>query len=114
MAEWSKEIATEITAALMERANAECAGEVDRIMADLDIPYPPASSPGQPPARRSGDLRKSINYDLADTDNGIKIKFFADESIAPYADYVEAMDRLVLGHIESRADDLIGRIVGKV
>lgn len=112
MAKWTKDIVVaEITAALMEAANAECAAEVERIQADLSTPYPPASSPGEPPAMRTGALRSSIDYMLTAGDSGINITFTAG---VPYADYLEAMNRLVLGHVESRADDLIDRIVGKI
>jgi HK97 gp10 family phage protein len=38
---------------------------VKRIRRVLNIPYPPASSPGSPPHRRSGLLRSSVYYEMS-------------------------------------------------
>jgi HK97 gp10 family phage protein len=36
------------------------------IKQSLDVPYPPASSPGEPPHKRSGDLQKSYGAVLVE------------------------------------------------
>lgn len=41
----------------MKRATKHLANEVKKELSD---PYPPASSPGEPPHRRDGELRRSI------------------------------------------------------
>lgn len=38
---------------------------VDEMTAVVGSPYPPASNPGEPPHRRTGDLRSSISFTYA-------------------------------------------------
>lgn len=52
----------EVRSAIADAMELAAAHIVRKIKADLNTPYPPASSPGEAPHRRTGNLRASVDY----------------------------------------------------
>lgn len=52
----------EIRSAIADVMEKAAAHIVRKIKADLNVPYPPASSPGEAPHKRTGNLRASVDY----------------------------------------------------
>lgn len=52
----------------------------------VGVQYPPASSPGEPPRRRTGKLQRSITYQVERKGGGHSLKIFA---AAPYGEFLE-------------------------
>lgn len=76
----------EIRAAIADILAKTAASIVRKIKADLNTPYPPASSPGEAPHKRTGNLRASVDYWInrktLEVDIGVNID-------APYWQYLE-------------------------
>lgn len=51
----------------------------------VGVQYPPASSAGEPPRRRTGRLQRSITY-TTDRKGGVKVRIYAT---APYGEWLE-------------------------
>lgn len=80
---------------LVARTAALVADEVTEfVRSGLRNPYPPASSAGQRPARRSGDLERSVRTTIAPTAEGVAYRI---EATSAHAGYVQALGRDVLG-----------------
>src|SRR4051812_47974766 len=56
------------------------------IRQSISIPYPPASSPGQPPHMRSGELLAGIGHSVDEQGDGIVLSV---TSQAPHSTYLE-------------------------
>ena len=63
------------------------------VRAKVSIPYPPASSPGNPPHRRTGRLMRSIRSRIGDRGNNVVVEVVAT---APYASYLQEGTRRML------------------
>jgi hypothetical protein len=77
--------------------------------ADLARPYPPSSTSGEFPARRSGDLQGSVDYDPKSTGGGageLAARVFYNGT-APYVEYLRARGRLGIADSVERARPLI-------
>lgn len=76
----------EIRAVIADTMELAAAHIVRKIKASLNTPYPPASSPGEEPHRRTGTLRSSVDYWInrktLEVDIGVNID-------APYWQHLE-------------------------
>lgn len=65
--------------------NLQAAAEflAEKIREEIGLPYPPASRPGEPPRKRSGELQDSVEAE-SDGKGGARVKVGA-----PYAGYLE-------------------------
>lgn len=52
----------------------------------VGVSYPPASSPGEPPARRTGRLQQSITYQVRGKSGRPAVRIYAG---APYGEFLE-------------------------
>ncbi len=60
---------------------------VDRIKSELSGPYPPASSPGQPPHTRTGELQAKMKHKVSIS--GYYDVYLRVYNTAPHADWLE-------------------------
>lgn len=71
----------------MDRRFQECGIVVSRHAKQLvGVAYPPASSPGEPPHRRTGRLQQSITYDVRRKSGQPAVRIYAG---VPYGEFLE-------------------------
>lgn len=58
------EVKARIEAELKRRLSASCILVSNKAKESVSTAYPPASSPGEPPAKRTGHLRRSIAFEV--------------------------------------------------
>lgn len=70
----------------MERRFEQCGAVVSRHAKQLvGVQYPPASSPGNPPHRRTGAFQQSITYEVRKRSGQPAVRIY---STSPYGDFL--------------------------
>lgn len=76
---------------VMDRRFEECGRVIrDHARQLVGVQYPPASSPGSPPHRRTGRLQQSITYQAGKKSGQPSVRIYAGE---PYGEYLETGTR---------------------
>ena len=95
--------------ATMLRRGQRAAAAVEKQVHDrLGTPYPPASRPGEPPARRTGALQRSIKGTVSSIARRLRVTVSV---AAPYASFLVSRGRVIMTTADARliVDILSGR-----
>jgi HK97 gp10 family phage protein len=80
------DVVNRIRSVLMQTMHQQGQESVDRIKKSIGTQYPPASSPGEPPHKRTGGLQNSVGYNVTVAGPSANLEVTAT---APYAAYLE-------------------------
>src|SRR4051812_26774339 len=83
----SEEVLKKLTAKFQKAAKDTGKEAVRELKQTLSEPYPPASKPGEPPHKRTGELQQSVGYEVTTEDKVVKLTLKVTADHAFYLEY---------------------------
>lgn len=80
-------IVSDFAGALASASESAGARVTDRIKTEISVAYPPASKPGTPPHRRTGNLQNKTRHTVVTEVNAGQVRLIV-ENAAPYGGYL--------------------------